>query len=155
MNIFILPDGRAKLMNFTCAFHYIVGQPTGPSSLSSVISTPRQQSIYCDPAHYNEKDKNHIQLPTITGDVWSFGAVMLSVCISWFSSVFHTLMSALFMERCFQKISEAESWMLTPSKLLKGFLFVRPRNSPIWTTESRDLSAQCSRLNHFVVHQLL
>lgn len=77
-NIFVLPDGRAKLANFTCSFQYIVGQPTSRSPLSAVISIPRLPSLYSGPEYYQERADDHVPLPTVASDIWSFGSVMLS-----------------------------------------------------------------------------
>ncbi|KAB5591095.1 Pkinase domain-containing protein [Ceratobasidium theobromae] len=85
-NISLLPDGKAKLTNFSCAFQYIVGQPTGagPTSLSSAIATPQPISLYSDPEREREKKGSRVSPPTTTGDVWSFGTVILATFIENF-----------------------------------------------------------------------
>ncbi|CAE6391376.1 unnamed protein product [Rhizoctonia solani] len=75
-NIFVLPGGGAKLANFSCAFQYISEQPESPRRWSEVISVPLQPSLYCSP-----ESRNLFAFPTLAGDIWSFGAVILSVII--------------------------------------------------------------------------
>ncbi|CAE7150927.1 unnamed protein product [Rhizoctonia solani] len=78
-NIYVLPNGLAKLANFTCSFQYIVGQPTIGRPLSSTISTPLLPSLYLEPQLYDEKPLGHLRLPTTAGDIWSLGTIILSV----------------------------------------------------------------------------
>ncbi|CAE6406050.1 unnamed protein product [Rhizoctonia solani] len=77
-NILVLPNGQAKLTNFTCAFQYVNGQPTVGKPLSSTISTPLLPSLYFEPQSY-EKPPDSLRLPTTTGDIWSLGSIMLSI----------------------------------------------------------------------------
>ncbi|KDN37965.1 hypothetical protein RSAG8_09816, partial [Rhizoctonia solani AG-8 WAC10335] len=72
-NIFILPGGNVKLANFTCAFQYILGQPTSTRHLPETITVPEQPSLYSSP-----ESRSHFQFPTLAGDVWRLGAVILS-----------------------------------------------------------------------------
>ncbi|KAJ1300892.1 hypothetical protein OPQ81_003318 [Rhizoctonia solani] len=78
-NIFVLPNGRAKLTNFSCAFQYIVTHPNSHMSLSSMAAGPKLPSLYCSPEQHEEADKERIFLPTLLGDIWSFGSVVLSM----------------------------------------------------------------------------
>ncbi|KAJ1299451.1 hypothetical protein OPQ81_009116, partial [Rhizoctonia solani] len=78
-NIFVLPNGRAKLANFTCAFQYISGHSMSPTRLSTTITIPEGPSLYCGPEYCEHYNKNESMFPTLAGDVWSFGAVMLSL----------------------------------------------------------------------------
>ncbi|CAE6534680.1 unnamed protein product [Rhizoctonia solani] len=71
-NIFVLSDGRAKLANFTCAFQYISGQPTSTRRWSEAISAPPQPSLYL-----SLESRDPFAFPTLAGDVWSFGSVVL------------------------------------------------------------------------------
>ncbi|KAH7322359.1 kinase-like domain-containing protein [Rhizoctonia solani] len=73
-NIFVLPDGKAKLANFTCAFQYISGQLKSSLQWSEVASTPSRPSLYCSPEF-----RDPFLFPTLAGDVWSFGVVVLAV----------------------------------------------------------------------------
>ncbi|CAE6454146.1 unnamed protein product [Rhizoctonia solani] len=77
-NILVLPDGSARLGNFTCSFQYLSGLPTSPGVLSTTVSTPQRSPIYCDPDYYRQGDGTRPVLPTIAGDIWSFGIVVLS-----------------------------------------------------------------------------
>ncbi|KAJ1299401.1 hypothetical protein OPQ81_011082 [Rhizoctonia solani] len=72
-NIFILPNGRAKLANFTCAFQYISGQTASTLQWSETIAVPLQPTLYLSP-----ESRDLSAFPTSAGDVWSFGVVMLS-----------------------------------------------------------------------------
>ncbi|KAJ1299452.1 hypothetical protein OPQ81_009117 [Rhizoctonia solani] len=83
-NIYVLLDGQAKLTNFTCAFQYILGQPTVGRPLSSIISTPLLPSLYFEPQYYNEKLQDRLRLPTTAGDIWSLGTIILSLFTSTF-----------------------------------------------------------------------
>ncbi|KAG8713511.1 hypothetical protein FRC11_011941 [Ceratobasidium sp. 423] len=78
-NIYILPDGRAKLTNFTCAFQYISGDPSSSFQWTDSVMVPQQPSRYSSPES-RKKPASEVDLtfPTLAGDVWSFGAVMLS-----------------------------------------------------------------------------
>ncbi|KAJ1305688.1 hypothetical protein OPQ81_010426 [Rhizoctonia solani] len=75
-NIFVLPNGRAKLTNFTCAFQYIPSLSATTSQLSVAVSVPPKPSLYCSP-----ESLDPLQFPTLAGDVWSFGAVVLSISL--------------------------------------------------------------------------
>ncbi|CAE6500714.1 unnamed protein product [Rhizoctonia solani] len=75
-NIFILPNGKVELANFTCAFQYVLGQPTSSRRLSETIVVPVQPSLYSSP-----ESRDPLQFPTLAGDVWSFGVVVLSVSL--------------------------------------------------------------------------
>ncbi|ELU42964.1 Pkinase domain-containing protein [Rhizoctonia solani AG-1 IA] len=83
-NIYILSDGRAKLANLTCGFQYISGQPASSSvqQWSEAVSTPPQPSLYSSP-----ESRAPFAFPTIAGDVWSFGMVILSTCSPRFRGV--------------------------------------------------------------------
>ncbi|KAF8748494.1 protein kinase [Rhizoctonia solani] len=83
-NIYILSDGRAKLANLTCGFQYISGQPASSSvqQWSEAVSTPPQPSLYSSP-----ESRTPFAFPTIAGDVWSFGMVILSTCSPRFRGV--------------------------------------------------------------------
>ncbi|KAF8702092.1 hypothetical protein RHS03_06453, partial [Rhizoctonia solani] len=83
-NIYILSDGRAKLTNLTCGFQYISGQPASSSvqQWSEAVSTPPQPSLYSSP-----ESRTPFAFPTIAGDVWSFGMVILSTCSPRFRGV--------------------------------------------------------------------
>ncbi|CUA73543.1 proto-oncogene tyrosine-protein kinase ROS [Rhizoctonia solani] len=72
-NIFILNNGRAKLAHFTCAFQYTSGLPKTSHRLSEAISVPFRPSLYCSP-----ESQDPLAFPTLAGDVWSFGALILS-----------------------------------------------------------------------------
>ncbi|KAL5631800.1 hypothetical protein ACGC1H_000007 [Rhizoctonia solani] len=87
-NIYILPDGKAKLVNFTCAFQYVLGQPTLTRQLSETITVPGQPSLYSSP-----ESKNYLQFPTLAGDVWSFGTVILGS----FSARYRTTETSQYM----------------------------------------------------------
>ncbi|KAG8722567.1 hypothetical protein FRC09_006084 [Ceratobasidium sp. 395] len=80
-HIFITDSGHVRLTNFTSAFQYIVNRSQIPAPLSSVVSTPYRFSHWQSPEYYrNFQDENadHIPLPTIFSDIWSFGCVLLS-----------------------------------------------------------------------------
>ncbi|CAE6531221.1 unnamed protein product [Rhizoctonia solani] len=77
-NIFVLPSGRAKLTNFSCAFQYIVTHPNRHMSLSSMGAGPVLPSLYGSPEQHEGADKDKIFLPTLASDIWSFGSVVLS-----------------------------------------------------------------------------
>ncbi|CUA69946.1 hypothetical protein RSOLAG22IIIB_14159 [Rhizoctonia solani] len=77
-NILVLPDGTAKLGNFTCAFQYLSEQPTSSGILSTTVSTPQRPPIYCDPDYYQKRDDTGMMVPTLAGDIWSYGMVVLS-----------------------------------------------------------------------------
>ncbi|KEP47386.1 tyrosine kinase catalytic domain protein, partial [Rhizoctonia solani 123E] len=77
-NILVLPDGTAKLGNFTCSFQYLSGQPTSPEILSTTVSTPERSPLYCDPNYYQQSGGSRLVVPTLAGDIWSFGTVVLS-----------------------------------------------------------------------------
>ncbi|KAH7337879.1 kinase-like domain-containing protein [Rhizoctonia solani] len=83
-NIYVLPDGQAKLTNFTCAFQYVSGEPTIGKPLSSTISTPLLPSLYFEPQCYNKKPQDRLHLPTTAGDIWSLGSIILSMFASTF-----------------------------------------------------------------------
>ncbi|KAH7322346.1 kinase-like domain-containing protein [Rhizoctonia solani] len=81
-NIYISPDGQAKLTNFTCAFQYISGEPTPSRQWSEAVSVAEHPSLYCSPESRIIPDSGlELMFPTLAGDVWSFGAVMLSVSL--------------------------------------------------------------------------
>ncbi|CAE6455524.1 unnamed protein product [Rhizoctonia solani] len=87
-NIYILPDGRAKLTNFTCAFQYISGDPTSLLQWSEAVTVPQQPSRYSSPECRKKPASEHeLTFPTLAGDIWSFGAVMLSSFSARFRSV--------------------------------------------------------------------
>ncbi|CEL54066.1 hypothetical protein RSOLAG1IB_06775 [Rhizoctonia solani AG-1 IB] len=80
-SIYILPDGRAKLTHFTCAFQYISGNPSSsaqrPEAASST-ATAAHPSFYRSPESRTTPDsESGLVFPTLAGDVWGFGAVML------------------------------------------------------------------------------
>ncbi|KAJ1300910.1 hypothetical protein OPQ81_003335 [Rhizoctonia solani] len=77
-NILVLPNGTAKLGNFTCSFQYLSGQPTSPGILSTTLSTPQRSPLYCDPYHHQQINSVGFALPTLAGDIWSYGIVVLS-----------------------------------------------------------------------------
>ncbi|CEL54061.1 Serine/threonine-protein kinase mos OS=Asterina pectinifera GN=mos PE=1 SV=1 [Rhizoctonia solani AG-1 IB] len=72
-NVFILSGGRAKLANFTCAFQYFSSQPASAGQWSEALSAPLQPSLYLSP-----ESCSPVAFPTLAGDVWSFGTVVLS-----------------------------------------------------------------------------
>ncbi|KAG8733955.1 hypothetical protein FRC11_014554 [Ceratobasidium sp. 423] len=76
-NIFVLPNGRAKLTNFSCAFQYIVTHPSRHMSLSSMGAGPVLPSLYGSPEQHEGTGKDRIFLPTLASDIWSFGSVVL------------------------------------------------------------------------------
>ncbi|QRW25626.1 Tyrosine kinase specific for activated [Rhizoctonia solani] len=81
-NIYVLPNGSAKLANFTCSFQYISGQASSSGHLSSTITISERSSLYCAPEYYNRGSGNERIFPTFFGDIWSFGTVTLSVRLS-------------------------------------------------------------------------
>ncbi|KAJ1305686.1 hypothetical protein OPQ81_010424 [Rhizoctonia solani] len=81
-NVFILPNGMVKLANFTCAFQYILGGPMTACDLSETITTPGQPSLYSSP-----ESKSHLHFPTLAGDVWSFGALILGSFSATFRNI--------------------------------------------------------------------
>ncbi|CAE6429492.1 unnamed protein product [Rhizoctonia solani] len=87
-NVYILPDGRAKLTNFTCAFQYISGDPASACQWSEAVTVPQQPSRYSSP---ESRIKPTLELgltfPTLAGDVWSFGVVVLSSFSACFRSI--------------------------------------------------------------------
>ncbi|ELU38066.1 Pkinase domain-containing protein [Rhizoctonia solani AG-1 IA] len=76
-NIYVLPNGSAKLANFTCSFQYISGQASSSGHLSSTITISERSSLYCAPEYYNRGSGNERIFPTFFGDIWSFGTVTL------------------------------------------------------------------------------
>ncbi|CAE6439293.1 unnamed protein product [Rhizoctonia solani] len=87
-NIYILPEGRAKLTNFTCSFQYISGNPTSSVQWSEAVASPLQPSLYCSPeSRITPTSELELSLPTLGGDVWSFGAVMLRSFSALFGGV--------------------------------------------------------------------
>lgn len=126
-NIFLLSDGRAKLSNFTCAFQYVVGQPTDRNSLSAVVSTPQLPSLYCDPEYYKEKDINYLPLPTTAGDVWSFGSILLSVCVMVFRLC--SILLIIPTRRLFQTVLGKKTSMITSRKLPRESILVIWKNA--------------------------
>ncbi|CAE6428513.1 unnamed protein product [Rhizoctonia solani] len=81
-NIYISPDGQAKLTNFTCAFQYISGDPTPSRQWSEAVSIAEHPSLYCSPESQIIPNSGlELTFPTLTGDVWSFGSVMLSASL--------------------------------------------------------------------------
>ncbi|KAH7337842.1 kinase-like domain-containing protein [Rhizoctonia solani] len=85
-NLLVLPDGTAKLGNFTSSFQYFSGQPMSPGMLSTTVSIPQRSPLYCDPDYYRPSDGTKPALPTLAGDIWSFGTVFLS---SYSDKFFH------------------------------------------------------------------
>ncbi|CAE6439316.1 unnamed protein product [Rhizoctonia solani] len=81
-NIFISPTGSAKLANFTCAFQYTSSQSTSTRQWSEAVSTPVQPSLYISP-----ESRSPFAFPTLAGDVWSFGMVILSTFSAHFRSI--------------------------------------------------------------------
>ncbi|CUA77055.1 Peptidyl-glycine alpha-amidating monooxygenase [Rhizoctonia solani] len=79
-NIYIFPDGSAKLTNFTCAFQYIISaDPSPPHQWSEAIAMAEEPSLYRSPESRTVPGSElELVFPTLTGDVWSFGVVMLS-----------------------------------------------------------------------------
>ncbi|KAF8714488.1 Protein tyrosine kinase, partial [Rhizoctonia solani] len=78
-NICVQPNGQAKITNFSCAFQYIIGQSTNGSPLLSAISTPLLPSLYLEPQSYRKMSCDYLNLPTVAGDIWSLGSVILSL----------------------------------------------------------------------------
>ncbi|CAE6366729.1 unnamed protein product [Rhizoctonia solani] len=78
-NICVQPNGQAKITNFSCAFQYIIGQSTSGSPLLSAISTPLLPSLYLEPQSYRKMSCDYLNLPTMAGDIWSLGSVILSL----------------------------------------------------------------------------
>ncbi|CUA75590.1 Putative leucine-rich repeat receptor-like serine/threonine-protein kinase At2g19230 [Rhizoctonia solani] len=78
-NIYIFPDGSAKLTNFTCAFQYIISaDPSSPRQWSEAIAMA-EPSLYRSPESRTVPGSElELVFPTLAGDVWSFGVVMLS-----------------------------------------------------------------------------
>ncbi|KAF8596049.1 kinase-like protein, partial [Ceratobasidium sp. AG-I] len=76
--IFLTSDGRAKLQNFTSAFQY-TNRSHDVTPLSLVASTTWGESRWRCPEYYKEDHENHVPLPTVASDVWSFGCLILNV----------------------------------------------------------------------------
>ncbi|KAF8594175.1 kinase-like protein [Ceratobasidium sp. AG-I] len=86
--IFLTSDGRAKLQNFTSAFQY-TARSNKITPLSLVASTTWGESRWRCPEYYKEDYENHVPLPTVASDMWSFGCLILNVLTK--QPPFHTL----------------------------------------------------------------
>ncbi|CAE6482558.1 unnamed protein product [Rhizoctonia solani] len=87
-NVYIFPDGRAKLINFTCAFQYISGDPMSSLQWSEAVALADQSSLHCSPeSRATPNSELELVFPTLAGDVWSFGVLMLGVFSARFRSV--------------------------------------------------------------------
>ncbi|CAE6503233.1 unnamed protein product [Rhizoctonia solani] len=108
-NIYVLPDGQAKLANFTCAFQYVLGESTIGRPMSSTICTPLLPSLYFEPQCYNEKSEDRLRLPTTAGDVWSLGSIILSM----FSSTFRYQGPNIYSTQIIQGVSPCDMHQLS------------------------------------------
>ncbi|CAE6520867.1 unnamed protein product [Rhizoctonia solani] len=84
-NIYIFPGQRAKLTNFTCAFQYICGNWESSHQWAEAVVVPSHRSIFHSPESKNQPELE-LAFPTLAGDVWSFGIVMLSLYSARFRS---------------------------------------------------------------------
>ncbi|CAE6534900.1 unnamed protein product [Rhizoctonia solani] len=130
-NIYVLPNGQAKLTNFTCAFQYIVGQPTVGKPLSSTVSTPLLPSLFFEPQCYDEKPQDHLRLPTMAGDIWSLGSIILSM----FTSTFRYQRPDIYSAQICQGVSPCEFHELSVddhrvSSLVLSMLAYEPSKRP-------------------------
>ncbi|KDN42561.1 hypothetical protein RSAG8_06704, partial [Rhizoctonia solani AG-8 WAC10335] len=87
-NIYIFPDGRAKLTNFTCAFQYVSGDPASTRQWSGAVAVAEKTSLYNSPgSNTTPNSELELMFPTLAGDVWSFGLLMLGSFSARFRSV--------------------------------------------------------------------
>ncbi|CAE7227874.1 unnamed protein product [Rhizoctonia solani] len=136
-NVLVLPDGTAKLTNFTCSFQYVNGQPTSPNILSTTISTPQRPTVYCDPGSYWQIDGTGLVLPTLAGDIWSFGVVALSSYSDKFLHKNHNdHLSKGRLPLDLEEYSELDERMIT---LLRPMLVPEPANRPSARTVSEHV----------------
>ncbi|KAL5639491.1 hypothetical protein ACGC1H_006209 [Rhizoctonia solani] len=130
-NIYILPNGLAKLTNFTCAFQYILGQPTIGRPLSATISTPVLPSLYVEPQYYDKKPQDHLRTPTMAGDIWSLGSIILSM----FTGTFRYQRPDIYSTQIRQGISPCNlhGWSVDGhrvSSLVRSMLAYEPSKRP-------------------------
>ncbi|CUA73542.1 Putative serine/threonine-protein kinase/receptor R826 [Rhizoctonia solani] len=136
-NILVYPDGRAKLANFTCAFQYISNSPASPRHLSGAISVPPQPSLHCSP-----ESRDPFAFPSLAGDVWSFGTVILST----FSPLFRATDSTLYALQLEKNISPLDSGEIIADcdarvlPLLRSMLIVEPASRATMTSVLSRLS---------------
>ncbi|ELU38069.1 Pkinase domain-containing protein [Rhizoctonia solani AG-1 IA] len=108
-NICVQPNGQAKITNFSCAFQYIIGQSANGSPLLSAISTPLLPSLYLEPQSYRKMSCDYLNLPTMAGDIWSLGSVILSL----FSHTFRHQQPDIYSSQIQEGVSPCDTHKLS------------------------------------------